>query len=133
MAESTNPMITGSTVQMFVENTITQIYKGTPKGYAIRGQIEFDLSLIQKDEGGGKLDLKVVGIGGEISKEQSHRVKFSISPTDEAEEAEKQARIAKAQQEEERAKRNLKALQESNNPRKEVSGVRYSRPSDAFR
>ena len=127
----TEPMaITGSTVQNFVNSTIKQIQGAVPQGFQVRGDIAFDLSLVHKDEGGGKVDLKVIGLGGQVSKEQTQRVQFNISPIDEAAEADKKARIAKAQKEEEREKRNLKALQEDDESRSgEVSGVRYKHTS----
>lgn len=99
-----NPFVTGSTVQSVVEGTINQIGAGIPKGYSIKGTIDFDLAIVQKSASSGKADIKVVGLGKEVSKEQSHRIKFSISPIDEADEAEKRAKIAEAESKEIEAK-----------------------------
>ena len=101
---------------MFVENTINQIHKGLPEGYTIKGKIDFDLSLVHKDTGGGRLDLKVVGIGGEVTQEQSQRVKFSIAPTNEAEEYEKKAKIAEAEVKKKDAEAKQKWLEETKLP-----------------
>ena len=48
----------------------------------------------------GKADIKVAGFGKEVSKEQTHRIKFSVAPIDEADEAEKKAKIAEAKSKE---------------------------------
>lgn len=97
----TSAFTNGSSIQLFVESTLKQIEAGKPQNYKVSGDISFDLSIIQTAEAGGKIDLKVVGIGGEVTKEQTQRITFALKPINEAEEAETKARIARAKAQEE--------------------------------
>ena len=69
----------GSPVTEFVKSTVEQIKAGLPQGFMVRGDIEFELSVISGDKVGGGLQLQVLKFGGEVKNEQVQKVKFAVT------------------------------------------------------
>jgi len=113
----TSGAITGSTIQNFIKGTVQQIEAGLPENYKISKDINFDLSVVHSVEGGGKLDFTVVGLGGNVSKEQTQRVSFSISPVNKLDLAQERAELQIAREKENMAKIKANALQNALNRR----------------
>lgn len=62
----------------YVKSTIEGIENGLKEGYKLRGEIEFELAVINLKEGGGSLKIKIVDVGGSLSKENISKIKFKI-------------------------------------------------------
>ncbi len=130
--ELTAGTITGSTIPNFISTTIEQIESGLPKRYKLSKDINFDLSVVHTMEGGGKVDLKVIGLGGNIGSEHTQKVSFSISPISDVMEAEERARIQVAREQENKAKIQADAVQDAidrrESKRPEYSEVGHATP-----
>jgi hypothetical protein len=61
-----------------VRATIEGVEKGRKEGWGLRGDIEFDVAVVNLENVGGGLKLYVVKLGGEHSKENVTRIKFKI-------------------------------------------------------
>jgi len=65
-------------IKEFVSKSIEQIKAGLPVGCGLDGKFDFDISVVTTKEKGGKIDIKLAGIGAESSVQQLHRIRFSI-------------------------------------------------------
>ena len=65
-------------IKEFIAKSIEQIKAGLPEGCGLDGKFDFDISVITTKEKGGKIDIKLVGVGAESSVQQLHRIKFSV-------------------------------------------------------
>ncbi len=62
----------------YVKSTIEGIEKGLKEGYKLKGEIEFELAIINTKEGEGGLKIKIVNVGGSLSKENVSKIKFKV-------------------------------------------------------
>lgn len=105
----------GSPIKTFIE----KIRKESTDGLAdweLKAPIELELSAIVKGKIGGGIDIEVVHFGAKVEAEQLQKVKMAIGPKNEAEEAEKKARIAEAQANEQNSLIKKKFVVENNVP-----------------
>ena len=105
----------GSPIKTFIE----KIRKESTDGLAdweLKAPIELELSAIVKGKIGGGMDIEVVHFGAKVEAEQLQKVKMAIGPKNEAEEAEKKARIAEAQANEQNSLIKKKFVVENNVP-----------------
>ncbi len=66
-----------SELQEYIEDVLAQIEKGTSNN-AIWGSVYFDIETTKKSEGGGKIGVSVVGVGGSKSSESVSRIQFKV-------------------------------------------------------
>lgn len=66
-------------IKEFVSKTIDQIKSGLPKGCVIKGDFNFDISLITEKKKDGKIDIYIAGLGLGSNTQTIHKVKFSIT------------------------------------------------------
>ncbi len=88
-------LMIGSPIKSFIEKVKNESVDGLGD-WELKAPIELELSTIVKGNAGGGLDIQVINFGAKVEAEQQQKIKLSIGPKDEAEEAEKKARIAKA-------------------------------------
>ena len=62
----------------YVKSTIEGIENGLKEGYKLKGEIEFELAVVNTKEGEGGLKIKVVNLGGSLSKENVSKIKFKV-------------------------------------------------------
>ncbi|MBU0580944.1 MAG: hypothetical protein KKA19_07180 [Candidatus Margulisbacteria bacterium] len=62
----------------YVKSTIEGIEKGLKEGYQLKGEIEFELAVINTKEGEGGLKIKIVNVGGSLSNENVSKIKFKV-------------------------------------------------------
>lgn len=65
-------------ISEYVKSTIEGIEKGLPKGYELKGEIEFELVIVNTKEGEGGIKIQVVSLGGNKSKEDTSKIKFKV-------------------------------------------------------
>jgi len=67
----------------YINSTVEQIMGALPKGIMLKGDIEFNLSVVSTWSAEGGLDLKVLQAGGHKKNQEVQNVKFSVgqSPT----------------------------------------------------
>ena len=102
-----------------IKTFIEKIRKESTDGLAdweLKAPIELELSAIVKGKAGGGMDIEVVHFGAKVEAEQLQKVKMAIGPKSEAEEAEKKARIAEAEANEQNALRRKKLSNETDLP-----------------
>ena len=75
----------GSPVKTFISQTVKEIEDGLPKNYDLTSNIDFELSVVNQQTNNGKIDLRVVGIGGGISTQNIQKVRFSVGDPKKAE------------------------------------------------
>jgi hypothetical protein len=86
----------GSPIKEFIKQSIKQIEAGLPSDYQLSSPIAFDLSVANVDKINGGINLQVIKIGGDVSKEQVQRISFSVSSkTQEKENYKKAKRLFK--------------------------------------
>ena len=61
-----------------VRATIEGVEKGLKEGYGLRGDIEFDVAVVNMENVGGGVKLYVVRLGKEQGKENVTKIKFKI-------------------------------------------------------
>lgn len=61
-----------------VRATIEGIEKGLKDEYILKGDIEFDVAVVNMENVGGGVKLYVVKLGGEHSKENVTKIKFKV-------------------------------------------------------
>ena len=66
-------------IKEFVSESIRQIKSALPKGCVLDGKFDFDISVITTKETGGKIGIKLAGIGHTSNTQQLHRIRFSIT------------------------------------------------------
>jgi hypothetical protein len=66
-------------IKEFISKSIEQIRRAPPKDCILRGNIDFDISLVTTKEREGKIGIHVAGVGGSSSIQQVHRVRFSVT------------------------------------------------------
>lgn len=62
----------------YVKSNIEGIEKGLKEGYQLKGEIEFELAVINTKEGEGGLKIKIVNVGGSLSNENVSKIKFKV-------------------------------------------------------
>ena len=62
----------------YVKSTIEGVENGLKEGYKLKGEIEFELAVINTKEGEGGLKIKIVNVGGNISNENVSKIKFKV-------------------------------------------------------
>ena len=65
-------------IKEFVSNSIKQIKDALPEGFILDSKMDFDVSLTTKSDAGGKIDIKLTGLGAKTENSQTHRLRFSI-------------------------------------------------------
>ncbi|MBN2094856.1 MAG: hypothetical protein JW727_02310 [Candidatus Aenigmarchaeota archaeon] len=65
-------------VEKFVSETINQIKAALPEGYILNGNLDFEVSVATTQGKGGKIDLKLVGLGDSSDTQKVQKIKFSI-------------------------------------------------------
>ena len=78
MAKQKEHIDIGSPVKNFVNQTIKEIAEGLPKGYALTSNVNFELSVVNQKSGKGKIDLRVLSLGGDVSTQNAQKVSFSV-------------------------------------------------------
>ncbi len=86
---------TGSPLKSFIENTRAQIESGLGE-WELKAPVNLELSAIVKGNVGGGIDIKIVNFGTKVEAEQIQKIRVSIGPKDQANEALKKATIAEA-------------------------------------
>jgi hypothetical protein len=71
--------LNASPLKHFVNATINQIKNALPNGFRLKGDIEFELSVVNVGDAKGGVDLRVVNIGGSTSKEETQIIKFAVT------------------------------------------------------
>lgn len=103
------PTDIGSPVKHFVSQSIKEIEAGMPKGYALTSNIDFELSVVNKQMKGGKVDLRVLSLGGDVATQNTQKVRFSVGdPKLVEQQAKKLFKILKEVGEEPKKKRKKK-------------------------
>ncbi len=76
------PQTTGSEIQVFVENTLKEIYKGVKNSkFMIDEPVKFELEVTEKKEIGGSGGFKqLIRIGGKKEGESVQKISFSAKP-----------------------------------------------------
>ncbi len=69
----------GSPLKEFVKSAISQIKEALPEGFTIKDSIEFELTVVSVGEKEGGFDIRVLKAGGQSIKEETHRIKFSVT------------------------------------------------------
>ena len=85
----------GSPIKSFIE----QVKKETIDGlsdWELKAPIELELNVIIGGKAGGGLDIQVVNFGAKVEAEQQQKIKMTIGPRTDVDEAERKARIARA-------------------------------------
>jgi len=96
----------GSPVNTFVAQTIKEIENGLPENYDLTSNIDFELSVANQQAGNGKIDLRVLGLGGETSTQNVQKVRFSVGdPKKSEQQVKKFVNIIKEMAKEESKKR----------------------------
>lgn len=62
-----------------VRATIEGVEKGLKEGYTLRGDIEFEVAVVNLENVGGGFKLYVVKLAGEHGKENVTKIKFKIT------------------------------------------------------
>lgn len=62
----------------YVKSTIEGIENGLKESYKLKGEIEFELAVINTKEREGGLKIKIVNVGGSLSKENVSKIKFKV-------------------------------------------------------
>lgn len=62
----------------FISKTIQDVKSGMPKGCALGGVFDFDISVTTEKKTGGKIDVHLAGIGRSSGSQQTHRIRFQI-------------------------------------------------------
>lgn len=70
--------INSDELSQYVKSTIEGMEKGLKEGYKLKGEIEFELGVINTKQGKGGLKIKVVNLGGGLSKENVSKIKFKV-------------------------------------------------------
>jgi hypothetical protein len=71
--------LNASPIKQFVHTTINQISNGLPEGFYIKDDIEFELSVVSVGDKQGGIDLKVLNLGGGSKKEETQKIRFSVT------------------------------------------------------
>ena len=66
----------------FILKSISEIHEGTPKGYELAEDIEFEVSVGYVADKKGKADLKILSIGASEKSEYVQKIKFCFSNTE---------------------------------------------------
>ncbi len=72
-------MVKNINIKDFVTETIKEIKEGLPEGFSISENIQFELSVITKEETQGKIGITVVSIDANTQIENLQKLKFAIS------------------------------------------------------
>jgi len=78
MAKKNKPTDIGSPIKNFVNQSVKEIEAGMPKGYEVTSGIDFELSVVNRQQKGGKIDLRVLSLGGDVATQNTQKVRFSI-------------------------------------------------------
>ncbi len=68
----------GSPIKEFVRQSVKEVEEALPKGYSVIGNMNFDLSVVNKKSKRGKADIRVIGIGGQAEIQNVQRISFSV-------------------------------------------------------
>ena len=82
----------GNPLGDFIKKSLSEIEAGLPKDYTLASNVEFELSLVNAGGKKGGLDLQVVRLGGDVKKEQTQRIRFSVRSARQTREGYKQAK-----------------------------------------
>lgn len=75
----------GSPIKTFVNQTLKEINDGLPKGYDLTSSVDFELSVVNNTSKKGKIDVRVLSLGGDINAQNTQKVRFSIGDPNKAE------------------------------------------------
>lgn len=68
----------GSELKTFVQESIKQVEHGLPKGYEIKGDLNFELSVVDTSKKKAGVDIKVLKLGGNVDKEVVQKIRFVV-------------------------------------------------------
>ncbi len=93
----------GSPIATFIKKVKDQAIVGI-EDWELKAPIDLELSTIVKGKIGGKVDIQVVNFGAKVEGQQIQKIRMSIGPKNESDEAKKKAEIAVSQAKEAQAK-----------------------------
>lgn len=86
-----------SSIDEYINTTLSQIRKGIPEGAVIDGSIRFEMATVGQKDKGGKLDISIINVGAAVSESQTQKVSFAVKYLTETEIAKDAAEKAKAE------------------------------------
>jgi hypothetical protein len=93
----TNNPENGDTIKEFIDSALTQIQDATSKNAMVNGSIIFEMSTYIQKDNSGKIDIKVLNIGQDVSSHQIQKITIPVKILTESEKAVEAAKKAKAE------------------------------------
>jgi len=70
-------MSEGLPIKLFVKNALKDIQDGVDKNFVV-GNVNFEVSVTASSKKGGKVDVKVVEAGADVSSQTTQRITFNV-------------------------------------------------------